>query len=79
MRTLLIFILVVIAVWWVRNALRRMSARRGPAGGKAKKAAAERMLACRHCGVHVPESEGVRHEGAFYCSEEHRRLGSGRP
>jgi hypothetical protein len=36
---------------------------------------AEQMVACAHCGLHVPESEGVRGNGAFYCSDEHRRLG----
>jgi uncharacterized protein len=34
----------------------------------------EQMVACAHCGLHVPESEGVR-AGGFFCSEEHRRLG----
>ncbi len=36
---------------------------------------AEQMVACAHCGLHVPESEGVRGNGAFFCSDEHRRLG----
>jgi uncharacterized protein len=33
----------------------------------------ERMLACGLCGVHVPESEGVRTADGFFCCEEHRR------
>lgn len=37
--------------------------------------AVERMLACDHCGLCLPESEGVRGEGGFYCCEEHRRAG----
>jgi len=41
-------------------------ARRGPA--------AERMVACAHCGVNLPESESVRAGGRHFCSEEHRRL-----
>ena len=35
----------------------------------------EQMVACVHCGLHVPESEGLHGAGGFYCSEEHRRLG----
>ncbi|MDR1461745.1 MAG: hypothetical protein LBI68_01195 [Azoarcus sp.] len=35
--------------------------------------ATERILACSVCGVHVPESEGVRTAEAFFCCEEHRR------
>ncbi|MDR1423068.1 MAG: hypothetical protein LBI92_00415 [Azoarcus sp.] len=38
---------------------------------------AERMLACELCGVHVPESEGVRAGGGFYCCEAHRLLREG--
>lgn len=35
----------------------------------------ERMVACAHCGVHIPESESLASLGSHYCSEEHRRLG----
>lgn len=31
------------------------------------------MLPCERCGVHVPETEGVRVEGRFYCCAEHAR------
>jgi uncharacterized protein len=34
---------------------------------------AERMLACAACGVHVPESEGVKAAGKFFCCEAHRK------
>lgn len=36
----------------------------------------ERIIACAHCGVHLPESEGVHAGGRFFCSDEHRRLGA---
>ncbi|MDR0717609.1 MAG: hypothetical protein LBF50_09370 [Azoarcus sp.] len=45
-------------------------------GGRSRRAngdEAERMRACAFCGVHVPESEGVRAAGAFFCCDEHRR------
>ncbi len=77
MRTLLIFILVLIAIWWVRRALTRFG-RSGPgADGKKRTRGAEpeRMLGCAHCGLHVPESEGLRVGEDFFCCEEHRRLG----
>jgi uncharacterized protein len=32
---------------------------------------AERMLACAACGVHVPESEGVKAAGQFFCCKAH--------
>lgn len=79
MRNLLLFILVLVAIWWVRRALRKL--RGGPgspgAAGDARRRSPDQiepMLACKQCGVHVPESEGVRDGDAFYCCEEHRRL-----
>jgi hypothetical protein len=29
------------------------------------------MVACVKCGLHVPENEGVRARGQFYCCAEH--------
>lgn len=81
MRNLLIFILVLIVVWWVRRAVQRLAEdsreRREQKAQKerAAKQLAERMVSCEHCGLHVPESEGVRAEGRFFCSDAHRRLG----
>jgi uncharacterized protein len=78
-RNLLIFVLVLILVWWARRALqkprdqRRRSRHDASAGTDEN--TPERMLSCAHCGLHVPESEGVQEEGRFFCSEDHRRLG----
>jgi uncharacterized protein len=36
--------------------------------------AAERMVACRQCGVHLPVSESVEADGEYFCSDEHRRM-----
>jgi len=81
-RNLLIFILVLIAIWWVRRALRNMrsggSADEGRGARRARGSQPEAILACRQCGLHVPESEGVRDGDAFYCCEEHRRQAAGR-
>lgn len=46
------------------------SSRSGHFGGGEK---AERMLPCAVCGVHVPESEGVKSAGRFFCCEAHRK------
>ena len=82
MRNLLLFILILIVVWWVRRALQRpgglFGALRGRASGEQpgkRTGDPERMVACAHCGVHVPESECVRDADAAYCCADHRRLG----
>lgn len=79
MRNLLLLVLVVVGIWWVRRALKRSQDRSGSAGKKAGErgnGAPERMLGCDRCGVHVPESDGVRDGEHFFCCEEHRRLGA---
>lgn len=35
---------------------------------------AERMVACRQCGVHLPVSESVESGGNYFCSDEHKRM-----
>jgi uncharacterized protein len=36
----------------------------------------ETMVPCAHCGINIPRSEAVEGTGRFFCSEEHRRVGS---
>jgi uncharacterized protein len=38
---------------------------------------AEPMVRCAHCGLNVPRSESLALGERYYCSEEHRHLGSG--
>ena len=33
------------------------------------------MLACAHCGVHIPQAEALMMGSQAYCSAEHRRMG----
>ena len=83
MRNLLIFLLALVGIWWLRRTLRRLGEGRDAAAGGAGRQAGqdraealpEHMLECAHCGVHVPETEGVRDQTGFYCSEAHRRAG----
>jgi len=39
----------------------------------------EDMVRCDRCGVHLPKSESFLSQGRFYCSDEHRRLGTPGP
>ncbi|TAK84041.1 MAG: hypothetical protein EPO20_15230 [Betaproteobacteria bacterium] len=71
-RLLVLILLVVAAVWLVRRALRGAAPqeRRGQ-----KPASADELVACAHCGVHLPRAEARVSAGGLYCSEEHARLG----
>ena len=37
---------------------------------------AQPMVACAHCGVHLPHSEALAHAGQHYCSAAHRDAGA---
>lgn len=32
------------------------------------------MVACKHCGVHVPKADAVQYKEHWYCSTEHQQL-----
>lgn len=66
-------IAVVYALW--RNGQRRMP--RPPAGprGAPRASLPEPMVRCARCGVHLPQSQALSHDGHSYCCEAHRRQG----
>ena len=70
MGQLLRLIIILFGVWLVIRIIKRSFASSSRAGRRAKPAIA-RMVACAHCGVHVPESEAIQDGDRFYCSKEH--------
>jgi uncharacterized protein len=74
-RLLVLILLVVLAVWLLRRALRGSR----PAGQSGKPPLEQQdLVRCARCGVHLPRSEARQAEGALYCGEEHARLGGGK-
>ena len=39
-------------------------------------AVVQAMVACAHCGWHLPHSEALAHAGQHYCSPAHRDAGA---
>jgi uncharacterized protein len=74
MRLIVLIVLVVLAVWLIRRALR------GPVTKmdiqNKTEATGGELVRCAHCGVHLPRAEARQAAGALYCSEEHARLGA---
>jgi uncharacterized protein len=66
---LILIVLVFILAWWILGKYRRSLTRAAPPAG-----AAEDMVRCAHCGVHLPRSESHADGEKFFCSEEHLRL-----
>jgi uncharacterized protein len=77
-----IWIVIGVIAWLWFNGTRKQQLReRARANDQAAARAAssgmavERMVACAHCGLHVPASDAVvTAAGTGFCSEAHRRL-----
>jgi uncharacterized protein len=69
-RFLILVLLVVIAVWLVRRALRS-----GKSGVAEKPPVQGDLVTCARCGLNLPRTEARESQGMLYCSEEHARLG----
>jgi uncharacterized protein len=67
---LILIVLVFAFAWWILGRYRRSLTREEPPPA----AAAEDMVRCAHCGVHLPRSESRASGEKFFCSEEHLRL-----
>jgi len=74
MRLVVLIVLVVLAVWLVRRALRAASTRNGPQ--MRDRPVQQDLISCARCGVHLPRSEAHSVAGELYCGEEHARLGA---
>jgi len=64
-------LLLIVAVVAVIYLLIRSFLRQAPQDDD-KVVAAEDMVRCEHCGVHLPKGESVQAGGQFFCSAEHR-------
>ena len=74
MRQILLFLAFLFGIWWLRRKFGATARRQDSSTTPPPRELTEKVSPCSHCGVHVPESEGVLSNGRFYCSEEHRRL-----
>jgi uncharacterized protein len=82
MKIVVVLVALLLLVWLVLGSVRR--AKRGRPEGIASAAErpaprAEDMIACAHCGVHLPASLALVAQGQAYCSEPHREAGPRAP
>lgn len=75
-RVLVLLAIVVGLVWWVSSRVRgaKRSARRPDATSDGTPPVRD-MIACAHCGVHLPRDEAVVEGERLFCGDAHRRLG----
>ncbi len=67
---LLLLIAAAVAIYVVLMGVARKRRR------AAEPPPSEPMVPCAYCGLNLPRSEALGAAGCFFCSEEHRRLGS---
>lgn len=70
MRFLFILLIVILVIWFVKS-LRRSTAQE-PRREDDKPAGQQVMLACAHCGLHLPRDEALPGRGGVFCGEAHR-------
>lgn len=68
---LLVVLIVAVGIWRSR----REPEAPDPARAPRPPALPQDMLACAHCGVHLPRSEALMVGNQAYCCPEHRHLG----
>ena len=69
MKYLLLLLAIVALVWMIRGTRRREVP---PARPERKGGGVQPMVACRHCGVHLPAHEALPGRGGEFCGEAHR-------
>ncbi len=77
MKFLLLLVVVGIAIWMFK-ARHRVTGPKKPPPPRPGAAAAEAtpMLACAHCGVHLPQTDALFDPaGQAYCSAAHQQAG----
>lgn len=73
MKYLLVLLVVVVAVGIWRSKRRAEAAE--PTQTATTLPKAQTMVACAHCGLHLPQADAVSDaSGQSFCSAEHRRL-----
>ncbi|MDO8989986.1 MAG: PP0621 family protein [Sideroxyarcus sp.] len=66
MSRLLFLLAVVVVVYLLLRSFRKQAPKQD------SPVAAEEMVRCAQCGVHLPKGESIKAGGNFYCSDAHR-------
>ena len=74
-RILFLIAIIGIAIWWMTGRRRSGDAEK-PVAPAERKSIPQSMVACAHCGVHLPKQEALADaEGRLFCGEAHRLAG----
>jgi uncharacterized protein len=77
MKYLIVLLVVVVVGWlWLRGRTRQEPV--APAAS-ATPPRLQEVVACQHCGMHLPRSEALEDSRGAFCSEAHRLAGPNPP
>lgn len=83
MKLVVVLVALLLLVWLLFGSTRRRARRDqdpSPGSRAARRAPpVEGMVACAHCGVHLPASAALLGQGKTYCSVSHRDSGPSAP
>lgn len=83
MKLVVVLVALLLLVWLLLGSSRRRARRDEDvsAGSRTREPTAplEGMVACAHCGVHLPTSSALLARGRPYCSAAHRDSGPSAP
>lgn len=71
MKYLVLLLVIVLVLWLARTRPRAGRPAPPPPADRTPQA----MVACAHCGIHLPRSEAVSGPRGLYCSDAHRLEG----
>ena len=74
LRIVLLVAAVLVLVWLLRGIGRGKDEKPPETRSRTNKKldAPDVMVACAHCGVHLPSTEAVQAQGLHFCGEPHR-------
>ena len=75
MKYLVLMIVLVVAIGIWRSRRDKDTEAQAPRPPSPPPGGPQDILACAHCGVHIPQAEALMLGNQAYCSPEHRRLG----
>lgn len=68
---ILVALIAIGAIFWIIRILSDSKQTKTPEATVENR----RMLACDHCGLHIPEDEAIIEGSHSYCCAQHQRLG----
>jgi uncharacterized protein len=72
LKVVIVTLALVLLLWLLFGARARRGPREEERTRRQGDASSEAMVACAHCGVHLPRSEALDARGLHYCSVAHR-------